>query len=657
MKNLSSKQEARIEKKKKKITALARLVQLNESEETMVAKQIIDNSPRPTDDEEPDKKKRKTSDSEKQEEINFGNVKINLSEEEYTKLKKELNARKNASKNAPRLRLREYGERASLAVDHDNRIPIFFTDVQHLLMNALIGHGSPCTPERWCWLEKPLKLTHCVTVIVEGMSLYHFISNESIFKETNNIFETKLEVIMPNNCTLRELAFVPLTNAQKLKLIEEFGSLEVAVEMNKDPSLIINRIFNIEGSSVEKVLETENIALPPADGSVSIKDLVNKKAKVGRTKLLLSALQMVEDDYPLPLRGELAKKYKNFVFTKKNYKPVSDESPMFGVDCEMCRTSSGYNELTRISIVNEDHKTIYESLVRPTNKIVDYLTKYSGITAEMMMSVTKDLATVQKEVQSLLPPDAILIGQSLNVDLHAMKMFHPYCIDTSVIFNITGVRRRKTKLQTLSKTFLDEIIQENADGHDSVEDSLASLKLVQMKLVKGLYWGDVILSGKKKANELAAEKEKELLTNNFYAHVASTTKHTAIISTQSIDEKVDDLIKKSNENSKSDLINVHHVEDGHQKAVEKAQEVVLNNAFTLVNLPIDEENLIASNIENTCAKIDKYIGKLYTSVAKHGMFIVIFGGNSDSSSGSVKIKIKKRSGDERLTRTSTSDKE
>lgn len=40
MKTLSSKKEARIEKKKKKVTALARLVQLNQSEETMVAKEV-----------------------------------------------------------------------------------------------------------------------------------------------------------------------------------------------------------------------------------------------------------------------------------------------------------------------------------------------------------------------------------------------------------------------------------------------------------------------------------------------------------------------------------------------------------------------------------------------------------------------------------------
>lgn len=41
MKTLSSKQEARIEKKKKKIEALARIAHLNDSEEIMVAKQQV----------------------------------------------------------------------------------------------------------------------------------------------------------------------------------------------------------------------------------------------------------------------------------------------------------------------------------------------------------------------------------------------------------------------------------------------------------------------------------------------------------------------------------------------------------------------------------------------------------------------------------------
>ena len=58
----------------------------------------------------------------------------------------------------------------------------------------------------------------------------------------------------------------------------------------------------------------------------------------------------------------------------------------------------------------------------------------------MLEGVTTTLSDVQQTLRKLLPPDAILVGQSLNSDLHTLKMMHPYIIDTSVIFNITGDR-------------------------------------------------------------------------------------------------------------------------------------------------------------------------------------------------------------------------
>lgn len=61
-------------------------------------------------------------------------------------------------------------------------------------------------------------------------------------------------------------------------------------------------------------------------------------------------------------------------------------------------------------------------------------------------------------------------------------MLHPYIIDTSVIFNLSGERMRKTKLKVLSAEFLGEQIQNSASGHDSVEDATACMKLVQAKL-------------------------------------------------------------------------------------------------------------------------------------------------------------------------------
>lgn len=56
------------------------------------------------------------------------------------------------------------------------------------------------------------------------------------------------------------------------------------------------------------------------------------------------------------------------------------------------------------------------------------------------------------------------------------RMLHPYVIDTSVIYNITGVRRRKTKLAVLSSMFLGEEIQKHGKmGHNPEEDAVAAM--------------------------------------------------------------------------------------------------------------------------------------------------------------------------------------
>jgi RNA exonuclease 1 len=65
-------------------------------------------------------------------------------------------------------------------------------------------------------------------------------------------------------------------------------------------------------------------------------------------------------------------------------------------------------------------------------------------------------------------------------------MMHPYVIDTSVIYNITGDRFRKTKLALLAQKFLGEEIQRGKRGHCSVEDSLTCMKLTQLKLANGM---------------------------------------------------------------------------------------------------------------------------------------------------------------------------
>lgn len=88
----------------------------------------------------------------------------------------------------------------------------------------------------------------------------------------------------------------------------------------------------------------------------------------------------------------------------------------------MCRTVTGQLELTRMSVVNENLEIVYDTHVKPWNRITDYLTQFSGITKAVLDPVNTRLADVQQKLREILPADAILIGQSLNCDLHALEV-------------------------------------------------------------------------------------------------------------------------------------------------------------------------------------------------------------------------------------------
>lgn len=199
---------------------------------------------------------------------------------------------------------------------------------------------------------------------------------------------------------------------QVRKLVSEYGNLENAVTRSNDVFDRIKHMFPVEKSEQKSA---EN--LPRGDN-------------FPRTQLLLSGWQMVEENFPLPIKGLMERKYVGYLLTKDSYKDVTPQSPMYALDCEMCRTTCGDLELTRVSVVDEKNDVFYEQLVKPDNKIVDYLTKYSGITPKMMKNVTKRLEEVQQDLRRIFPADAILVGQSLSNDMHALKMMHPYIIDT-----------------------------------------------------------------------------------------------------------------------------------------------------------------------------------------------------------------------------------
>ena len=77
---------------------------------------------------------------------------------------------------------------------------------------------------------------------------------------------------------------------------------------------------------------------------------------------------------------------------------------------------------------------------------------------------------------------------------------HPYIVDTSLIFSHPHGRPYKSSLKTLAMKYLKREIQRGGHvnlsthkmepGHDSIEDALACIDLVKLKLEKGLEFGN-----------------------------------------------------------------------------------------------------------------------------------------------------------------------
>ena len=109
----------------------------------------------------------------------------------------------------------------------------------------------------------------------------------------------------------------------------------------------------------------------------------------------------------------------------------------------------------------------------------------------MLNEITTRLSDIQARLLKILTPQAIIIGHSLDSDLMALKMTHPFIIDTSILYPHPRGPPMKSSLKWLAQKYLAREIQKGhgATGHDSVEDARACLDLVKLKCERGPKWG------------------------------------------------------------------------------------------------------------------------------------------------------------------------
>jgi RNA exonuclease 1 len=110
------------------------------------------------------------------------------------------------------------------------------------------------------------------------------------------------------------------------------------------------------------------------------------------TQLLMSLEELVENEYPLHssqtgdseeektlLEKRKADGWVETDLSKGNGEDhnqagsILDGKTIYSIDCEMCQTEYGL-ELTRISVIDWDGTVVYDTLVKPGNEIIDYLT-------------------------------------------------------------------------------------------------------------------------------------------------------------------------------------------------------------------------------------------------------------------------------------------
>ncbi|XP_034026821.1 RNA exonuclease 1 homolog [Thalassophryne amazonica] len=154
---------------------------------------------------------------------------------------------------------------------------------------------------------------------------------------------------------------------------------------------------------------------------------------------------------------------------------------VYAIDCEMCYTIQGL-ELSRVSVVNSSLNVVYDTFVQPSNEVIDYNTRFSGICEEDMMGNHVSLREVQETLLTFINADTVLIGHGLEADLCVLKLLHKTVVDTSVVFPHRMGPPYKLTLNSLTADYLRKIIQESVCGHDTAEDAAACMELMLWKL-------------------------------------------------------------------------------------------------------------------------------------------------------------------------------
>lgn len=184
------------------------------------------------------------------------------------------------------------------------------------------------------------------------------------------------------------------------------------------------------------------------------------------------------------------------------------------MDCEMVGVgvNGRRSALARVTLVDWNHRVLYDAYVSPTEEVTDYRYFVSGITKEHLENGV-DFSTCRQQVGELLE-GKILVGHALKNDLTALRLTHPWDLtrDTAKYEPFMKVRQddgilwpRKLKELTYEKLRLE--IQPYGTAHCPMEDAVSALQLYKLVRVK---WESVMEYKVQKTAEIQRLQQQSL---------------------------------------------------------------------------------------------------------------------------------------------------